>query len=122
METLKELIIPIDEDYLKRCQRIHPLLNELGAETVVWAIRECLKRESSGQESSPLKPSDPIPEEHVVRLLKSTQEFPPEEQAVRLANIISAILGGDEHFQVYRPVFMDYFRANRRKYFPDDEG
>jgi len=118
--TLDELVVSVNPDQLEMNHRIHPLLDELGIEIVVWAIAECLEREKCGQESQPLNAPKPIadkviPEEHVVKLLRFALEFPEEERAERLANIITAIFEGDEHHRVYRPVFLDYLTYNRNR-------
>ena len=116
--TIDELIDPVDSDQLEMNHRIHPLLDEFGASTV-WAIQESVAHEECEQGDLPPKPPKPIreevtPEEHVVKLLRFALEYPEEERAERLANLIGAILEGDENYQVYHPVFLDYF--TKRKY------
>lgn len=117
MQTLDELIEEVDSDQLEMNFRIHPILDELGDATVVWAIQECLAREKCREEilsptSKPI-PKEAIPEEQVVYLLRFALGFSEEDRAEKLANIIGKILERDENCQ-YRPVFLDYI--GRRKY------
>lgn len=109
-----EQAIPVNLEQLEMHQRIHLLLDEWDTETVVSAIQEYIAREECGQESSPLKAPKPIskevvPEKQVAYLLEHALEFPEEERAERLANIIGAILERDVSRRAYRPVFLDYF-------------
>ena len=117
MQTLDDLIEEVDADQLEMNLRIHPILDALCTETVVWAIQECLAREKCREETSLPKTSKPVPkeavsEEQVVYLLRFALGFSEEDRAEKLANIISKILEQDENYQ-YRPVFLDYVRKQK---------
>jgi hypothetical protein len=118
MKKLNDLLTPVNIDQLKMNLRIHPLLDELGAETVEWAMQECIAREQCGQEISPPKTSKPVAEEtileeHVSFLLEHALGFSQDERAERLASIIRPILERDK-YRVYRQVFHDYINQNRK--------
>jgi len=119
-KTIADFVIPVDYDQWAMSHRIHQTLNKLGVETVVWAIQECLALEENRQAVSSLKTSQAIPEEYVVKLLMSAHEFPQEDRAEKLANIIRAIFDGDERDREYRPVFLDYLNRNQSKCCPND--
>ena len=118
--TLENGSVPLNLEQLEMNSRIHPRLDELGTETVVWAIQDYIACEEYGQDAPPLDAPKPIrkkiiPEEQVVYLLEHALGFPEEERAEKLANIIRRILEDEESCRVYRPVFLDYLDMNQSR-------
>ena len=110
--TLEKVSIMQDSEQSEMNRKIHPLLDEFGIETAMWAIQACIASEETRLENSLLNTSKPVPEEQVIYLLKHALGFYEEERAQKLASIISVILTGDDSRQVYRSVFTDYLDKN----------